>query len=86
MHTTTDGGYMHMLLEPGETFEHSHQGSSITTLIEGEVDLITEGVRVSLVAGAATPLAPNVSHVLVNVGDGVATVKCIHTLGEVPAP
>jgi quercetin dioxygenase-like cupin family protein len=75
---------MQMLLEPGETFEHAHQGESVTTLIEGSVDLIASGSRTSLVVGVPTSLAANVSHVLVNVGHEVALLRCTHSFTEVP--
>lgn len=75
---------MRMTLEPGETFEHTHRGLSTTTLIEGAVDIIVGGSRSSLVIGVPMPLAPNVSHVLVNVGEALAALDCVHELGERP--
>jgi uncharacterized cupin superfamily protein len=75
---------MRMILEPGETFEHAHQGESITTLLEGEVDLIADDTRTSLVIGVPTPLVPNMSHILVNVGEHIAVLKCAHVIGALP--
>jgi quercetin dioxygenase-like cupin family protein len=74
-----------MTLDVGETFEHTHAGSSFTTLLEGQVDLIAEGTRTSLVVGVPTALAANVSHVLVNTGRALAVLDCTHELGT-PLP
>jgi quercetin dioxygenase-like cupin family protein len=75
---------MRMALEPGETFEHTHNGSSTTTLLEGSVDLIVGGTRTALVVGVPTVLAANVSHVLVNTGHEIAMLRCVHEVGKGP--
>jgi uncharacterized cupin superfamily protein len=75
---------MRMSLDPGETFEHAHRGASITTLIEGRVDMIADGVRTALEVGVASAIGAAVSHVLVNVGDTVAVLDCTHEMSGSP--
>lgn len=75
---------MRMTLDIGEVFEHAHAGSSTTTLLEGQVDLIAGGKRTALVVGVPTALAANVSHVLVNTGHALAVLDCTHELGKRP--
>lgn len=76
---------MRMVLAPGEVFEHSHLAESVTTLIDGSVDVIIGETRASLVRGVPTRVPANLSHTLVNVGRDVAVVECGHELADPPA-
>lgn len=75
---------MRLLLDPGEVFEHTHLRDSITTLVEGAVDIVVGGERSSLVLDQPTRVPGGMPHVLINVGRQVAMVKCVHELGEPP--
>ncbi len=75
---------MHMVLAPGEVFEHRHSGDSTTTLLDGSVDLIVGDTRTALVVDVATPIPAHVSHQLINTGLVPATLKCVHEVRDPP--
>jgi mannose-6-phosphate isomerase-like protein (cupin superfamily) len=66
------------MLEPGEVFEHMHQGDSTTMLIEGAVDIVIGDVRSPLVVGEPVRLDSGTHHWLINVGAQIAMLKCVH--------
>jgi quercetin dioxygenase-like cupin family protein len=69
-------------LEPGEIFEHSHCGPSITTLVHGDVSLEVGGVATELRIDEPVTIEAGVSHRLVNSGQARGTVRCYYQ----PAP
>jgi quercetin dioxygenase-like cupin family protein len=73
------------MLDPGEVFEHTHLHDSITTLLEGKVDIVIGVDRSSLVPDEPTRVPGGIAHWLINVGQQVAVTKCIHAVGELPA-
>jgi mannose-6-phosphate isomerase-like protein (cupin superfamily) len=75
---------MFLILEPGEVFEHTHQDSSITMLVEGAVDLVVGSERSPLARGEERTIPAGVAHWLVNVGVQLAMLKCVHG-AELPA-
>ena len=75
---------MWMILSAGEIFQHAHGDPSITMLVEGAVQLEVPGSRTALIEGDATSVDANVPHVLINVGQGLAIVKCVHLQTDSP--
>jgi mannose-6-phosphate isomerase-like protein (cupin superfamily) len=75
---------MRMTLAPGEVFEHAHSTDSVTTLIEGSVELLVDDTVTALVVGVPTTIPASVSHVLRNVGARPAVIDCLHTAGRPP--
>lgn len=71
-------------MSPGEVFQHSHNDASITMLQEGVVELEVAGSRTPLVQGMPTPVDANMPHRLINVGPGLAIVKCVHVKADPP--
>ena len=65
-------------LEPGESFEHYHRGLSQTTLLEGSVTYLSEGMRFRLARNAPITVEPNMPHTLRNDGDTIAHIACRH--------
>jgi quercetin dioxygenase-like cupin family protein len=72
-------------LEPGEVFEHSHCGPSITTLLQGDVSLEVDGVATELRVDAPVAIEAGVSHRLVNSGRGRGTVRCYYQPRKPPS-
>jgi quercetin dioxygenase-like cupin family protein len=65
-------------LEPGEIFEHSHCGPSITTLLQGDVSLEVGGETTKLRVDEPVAIESGVSHRLVNSGQSRGTVRCYY--------
>lgn len=54
---------MHVKLDEGAIIpEHSHYHEQVVNVIEGEMELVVEGVRHNLKPGKVLVLAPNVVH------------------------
>jgi quercetin dioxygenase-like cupin family protein len=66
-----------IVLEPGETFQHSHPITTYTEVIEGSVVFSMDGVRdKALAPRERVPVPANVAHTMTNVGAGLAKVGC----------
>ena len=54
---------MHVLLDEGAVIhEHSHHHEQVVNVIEGEMELVVDGVSHNLTPGKVMVLAPNVVH------------------------
>jgi mannose-6-phosphate isomerase-like protein (cupin superfamily) len=71
-----------IVLEPEESFEHTHIEDSYTELIEGSVDLIMEDSSIRLNVNEPILTRSGVKHRMVNLGTSPASVRCAHA----PAP
>ena len=67
-----------ILLDANESFEHFHSESSQTVLKEGRARLVMNGTTLDLQPGVVVAIPPNTSHTIVNTGNTVAVVGCIH--------
>jgi quercetin dioxygenase-like cupin family protein len=70
-----------IILEPGETFEHSHAQASTTMLLQGQGILELDDQRHQLVAGDKVFIRPNARHILRNTGKDVLRIECGHRPG-----
>ena len=67
-----------IILEPGESFDHSHNCESKSVLLRGEVDFEVRGNRFSMNIGKEIDTGAGTSHVLHNVGVRQAIINCLH--------
>lgn len=67
-----------IILEPGESFEHSHTENSITVLIEGRAKYTDKSISKELDLSEILITPPNISHLLENIGDVECVLKCSH--------
>lgn len=63
-------------LNPGESFEHIHTTESITTHVEGMLELLIEDKRIQLRINEAVVIPPMVTHTIVNIGSSIAIFDC----------
>ena len=68
-----------ILLAPGEAFEHFHREASFTTLVNGHVRFCEGTVEHVMKEGESIYVAPNRSHTIINFGDVIARVDCVHS-------
>jgi quercetin dioxygenase-like cupin family protein len=68
----------HIMLHPGERFDHSHQGTSTTWLVKGAVELEVNGQIQRLTKGNVIEIPAHAMHCVTNVGRGQAVVGCAH--------
>ena len=67
-----------IIIEPGETFEHTHSRQGATILREGDVELEIDGDRRSLQRDVPIQIRAGQHHVMRNVGNTPARIDCWH--------
>jgi mannose-6-phosphate isomerase-like protein (cupin superfamily) len=65
-----------IILEPGEVFEHQHDGESVTELLTGSVDLMLPSRTLSLGQREPVTVPSGTPHSMRNTGGSSAEVMC----------
>lgn len=65
-----------IILEPGETFEHSHTGSSNTKLIAGALEVEFGNHSQRLAPGQSITVPAHTPHTLRNCAEGESVIQC----------
>ena len=67
-----------ILLQPGETFEHSHNDTSDTVHVSGKVEFVVGSSKHIMRSGERISTPPHIFHAITNVGSEIAQIDCIH--------
>jgi mannose-6-phosphate isomerase-like protein (cupin superfamily) len=73
-----------IVLNPNETFEHSHEEPSGSVLLSGDAVLTVAGHDTALTRGVAVVTPARTSHTVTNTGSTIAVVECHHGENEEP--
>ncbi len=66
-------------LDVAEAFEHSHDHVSTTCLVDGQAELLIEGVAHALEKEKTIVVPANTSHTIRNCGNTSAIISCGHS-------
>ena len=67
-----------IVLDPGESFVHSHPVESTSTIVRGSVQLEYSNTRKVVAVGTTVEIPRDTPHCLTNVGHEAAEVLCSH--------